>query len=138
MFRHAVPLLLAVATLVAEDGRWNFAPKPDPFTDDAVLDLRSLNEKIAGEKGFGGIDARGDFIDGASKPLQFWAVNTSVHGGQPSPNSSHPQRDLDRRCRWLAKLGVKLVRSHQEFYGMKADDAAIELPRDAMYVVLTP
>jgi len=112
---YALPLLLATA-VTAEEGRWAFAPAPDPFTADAVLDLRSLNEQVAGEKGFVTKDAKGDFLDGAGKPLRFWAANTGVHEGQPSPNSSHPQRDLDRHLRWLAKLGVNLVRSHQQLY----------------------
>ena len=112
-------LLAAPLCAAAEDGRWAFAPEPDPFTADALLDLRSLNEKVAGEHGFVTVDAAGDFRDGAGAPLRFWAVNTGVHEGQPPAGSAHPPRDLDRHVRWLAKLGVNLVRSHQEFYGRK-------------------
>ncbi len=116
MLRCTAFCLLATA-LAAEDGRWVFDPKPDPYTAEAVLDLRSLNEKTAGEKGFVAVDAQGDFIDGAGKPLRFWAVNSGVCDGQPGPGSSHPQRDLDRHTRWLAKHGVNMVRAFQEFYG---------------------
>lgn len=34
----------------ADPGWWAFEPDPDPFTKNALLDLRSLNERVAGEK----------------------------------------------------------------------------------------
>ncbi len=33
-------------------GKWDFKPERDTFSRDSLLDLRSMNEKIAGESGF--------------------------------------------------------------------------------------
>ena len=72
---------------------WPFSPPRDEFSDKALLDLRSLNEKTAGESGFVRVDAQGDFVRGDGQPIRFWAVNTDVGRGafvaRPlGPNSS--------------------------------------------------
>lgn len=85
---------------------WDFAPPTDTFSPNALLDLRSLNEKVAGEHGFIRQSADGaDFVRGDGQPIRFW-------GG-----SDYTQRDLDvdgvaRHARFLAKRGVNIVRWH--------------------------
>jgi hypothetical protein len=85
-----------------EPGWFSFEPKPETFSPDALLDLRSLNEKEAGESGF--IDASGDqFKLGNGKPVRFWGLNVSL-----SDNLTHA--DIDYMAARFAKLGINLVR----------------------------
>src|SRR5262249_12957411 len=113
----AAALLAAGAGAPAADepGSWAFAPKPDDFQPSAVLDLRSLNEKAAGESGFVPVDAEGDFLLGNGKPVRFWAVNTDVGREKPfrpRPLGRKSEPDLERHARFLAKRGVNMVRLH--------------------------
>ncbi|MBN8524920.1 MAG: hypothetical protein J0M02_06280 [Planctomycetes bacterium] len=86
----------------ADPGWFAFEPGVDEFRSDALLDLRNLNEKRAGEKGW--LKAAGDDIVGADgKPLRFWAINASSHEGEDAA------RYLFAR---LAKTGVNLARIH--------------------------
>lgn len=90
---------------LAEPGTWAFEPDEDEFSPKALLDLRNLNEKVAGEKGWVQRTPDGDFALGDGKPVRFWAVNT--HGG--------PSADLEsmrKHARFLAKRGVNMVRWH--------------------------
>lgn len=96
---------------------WPFNPKPDEFSSSALLDLRYLNEKVAGERGFVKADSGGDFTYGDGKPLRFWAVNTQV--GNEKPYTKRPlwrqtEPDLARHARFLAKRGVNIVRLHTQ------------------------
>ena len=88
----ALWILLAPAALFAQTadspGTWAFQPARDEFRPDALLDLRSLNEKQAGESGFVKVDADGDFVLGNGKPVRFWAVNTNV--GREKPFVARP------------------------------------------------
>ncbi len=93
-------------TGLADPGTWAFEPERDKFSPDALLDLRQLNEKPAGKQGRIARSANGaDFVDGAGKPIRFWAVNTNVQ-----------RRDdmaaIEEHARWLAKRGVNMVRHH--------------------------
>ncbi len=84
-----------------------FNPAQDSFQESAGLDLRSLNEQIAGEHGFIGVK-QGEFIhtdNGA--PVRFWAVNGP---------SSKDRESLQREARLLAKRGVNLVRVHGGYF----------------------
>ncbi len=97
-----------------EPGWWSFEPKPDPFTSDAVLDLRDLNEPIAGQSGF--LQADGDsFKLGNGQPVRFWAVNTSL-----PENVSHDQ--LDFMAARFAKLGINMVRIHGSLVDRSSND----------------
>ena len=92
---------------------WAFDPPLDTFSDKAVIDLRSLNEKVAGESGFVKVDANGDFLLGNGKPVRFWAINTSVGREQPfvkKPLGPKEAPQLDMHARFLAKRGVNMVR----------------------------
>ncbi len=85
-----------------DSNSWAFTPPPDKFSPDAQLDLRSLNEKVAGEKGFVQLSADGSgFVLGDGTPGRFWAVNV---------NAGMKPEQIDEQCRALAKLGVNLVR----------------------------
>jgi hypothetical protein len=101
--------LLAIAGLAAlsvaasaADG-WAFAPADDAFDAAAGFDLRSLNEKEAGEHGFVKRSADGnDFARGDGQPLRFWAMNIGT-GTEKDADAAH-------EARFLAKRGVNLVR----------------------------
>lgn len=77
---------------------WAFDSGPDDFKGDALLDLRSLNEKEAGDSGFVKADANGNFVLGNGQPARFWAINTDY------------RKDVDTQARFMAKRGVNLVR----------------------------
>lgn len=83
---------------------WPFNPGEDKFSADALLDLRSMNEKTAGEKGFIKLSADGmSFVRSDGQPIRFWGANA---GGQ------HSQENIDEQMRFLAKRGVNMVRLH--------------------------
>jgi hypothetical protein len=131
-------LPLALTTLLAslppQDPPWSetathpFTPPPDPLDERALLDLRHLNEPVAGQHGFVTTDGRGGCRDGSGRPLRFWAVNTFV-GREPwtkKPLGSAQEPDLDRHLRFLAKRGVNLIRLHAQL-GPDASDPAAKL-----------
>jgi len=89
----------------AAPGWWAFEPAPDRFGDDAVLDLRRLNEARAGAAG--PVRRAGDgFVRGDGEPIRFWGVNVGPDVVRLDAGSV---RSLTRR---LAKAGVNLVRIH--------------------------
>lgn len=107
-------------TPVNEPGWFAFEPEPDTFAT-TPLDLRSLNEPIAGAGGF--IATRGEeFIHANSgEPVRFWAVNTG-------PDTARKSRaEVDLFARTLAKRGVNLVRIHGPIYtGTGANFGAVD------------
>ena len=115
---------LAVVTVLATTGAqaqtppatWRFEPAPDAFSPEALLDLRALNEKTAGESGFVRVGADGQFVRGDGQPLRFWAVNTEVGRGPwvAKPLGPKTAPDLARHARFLAKRGVNMVRLHRQ------------------------
>jgi len=91
---------------LADPGTWAFEPAPDRFADDALLDLRGLNEPVAGQSGFvRRSDSGDDFVLGDGRPVRFWAVNTTVF-------RSADLAGVERHARFLAKRGVNMVRAH--------------------------
>jgi len=96
---------------------WAFEPKPDDFRSDALLDLRYLNEKTAGESGYLTVSPDGDFRLGNGKPVRFWAVNSGVGRDKPfhaTPLGRQTEPDLARHARFLAKRGVNMIRLHTQ------------------------
>lgn len=94
---------------------WAFNPGPDAFSPQALLDLRPLNEKTAGDGGFIRVNAAGDFTHANGTPIRFWAVNTGVGREKPfvaRPLGRQTEPDLARHARFLAKRGVNMVRYH--------------------------
>ena len=52
---------------------WAFHYPGDSFTDEALLDLRYLNEAYAGEHGFIGLSEDGEsFVRGDGESIRFW------------------------------------------------------------------
>ncbi len=108
--------LLLICTIVASalqggkfarerEDTWVFAPREDEFTGRAMLDLRYLNEKQSGETGFIRLSGDGSgFVRGNGKPIRFWALGSEIYKRTPE--------DMDRHCRFLAKIGVNMVRLH--------------------------
>lgn len=95
------------AERVDETETWAFQPPPDPFSSEAWLDLRSLNEAQAGESGFVKLSADGmSFLRGDGQPIRFWSVVSD--GWRMEPDA------MRRHLRWLAKLGVNMVRVHAQ------------------------
>lgn len=89
----------------ANKGWFPFSPKEDPFDATSGFDLRSLNERVAGQGGF--IAVKGDqFVhSGTGEPVRFWAVNGP-------PRELKDREAIRRVARLLAKYGVNLVRVH--------------------------
>ncbi|MGV3613729.1 MAG: hypothetical protein ACO1SV_00220 [Fimbriimonas sp.] len=94
----------------APEGFFPFEPDPDPFRP-TPLDLRSLNEKFAGEHGV--IQAKGEeFVHAANgQPVRFWAHNTGNDALLLDDAS------LALMARSLAKQGVNLIRLHGPVWG---------------------
>lgn len=84
---------------------WDFQPSKDTFDAAALLDLRTLNEAVAGEHGFVRLAEDGEsFVRGDGQPIRFWAVGLRTTYRSPS------LEEMRRRMRFLAKRGVNLVR----------------------------
>ena len=98
-------VLLSVCAWAAEPGWFPFAPASDPFDARSVVDLRQLNEPVAGAGGW--IQSKGgDFVQPSDgRIVRFWGVN-----GPPHELRSPTQ--LAHSARVLAKYGVNLVRAH--------------------------
>ena len=95
----------APAPVANTAGRWAFTPAKDDFSSDALFDLRSLNEKTAGESGYVARSKDGnDFVLGNGQPVRFWAVNDGA--------AERKNLDLARHARFMAKRGVNMVRFH--------------------------
>jgi hypothetical protein len=86
---------------------WAFVYQTDKFTSDALLDLRFLNENVAGEHGFIRQSIDGEsFVRGDGQPIRFWATNVArmlVAKGDT---------EVDQMGRFLSKMGFNMVRYH--------------------------
>lgn len=99
----------------ADAGWWAFEPDADRFSAEALLDLSSLNEKVAGESGF--IKAVGDgFQLGSGKPVRFWGINTG-HGLLDADDAL-----LESTAATWAKRGINLVRIHGGMFDRDGND----------------
>jgi hypothetical protein len=114
----------AAAGEVAADGRWPFQPPRDEFSPKALLDLRGLNEKFAGEHGFVTRTQDGnDFAFADGTPARFWAINDGAF-----------DKDLPRHARFLAKRGINMVRFHSNITPTGSDLLGIdEADRDRLW-----
>ena len=84
----------------ATETAWAFTPGK---SDNSQLDLRYLNETVAGQSGFVRRSAAGDaFVLGDGSPVRFWGINSNV--------TRFSDSELDLHARWLAGLGVNMVR----------------------------
>lgn len=81
-------------------------PVPLPVAGNRQLDLRFLNEEKAGQHGMIGLSKDGEsFVRGDGQPVRFWPI-ISYGWRELSPD------DMDRQCRFLAAMGVNMVRIH--------------------------
>jgi hypothetical protein len=88
-------------------GTWAFAYPADTARPGALLDLRFLNEKIAGESGFIKRSADGNgFVLGNGQPVRFWSVGTDIYRKSPD--------EMAKQARFLARIGVNMVRLHTQ------------------------
>ena len=91
---------------------WDIAYPDDNFSDDALLDLRYLNEDQAGDNGFiqQSLDGEG-FALGNGEEVRFWAVGG---GGLASRDTFRPLNDnqMAYYAKFLAKKGVNMIRYH--------------------------
>lgn len=94
---------------INQPGWFAFQPAPDAFGF-SPIDLRYLNEREAGEKGF--IRASGeDFVhEKTGEQARFWAVNVGMGF------VGNARSELDIFARAMAKRGVNLVRVHGAIY----------------------
>lgn len=107
-------------TGLADEGFFAWEPPVDRFGDDALLDLRSLNERVAGEKGFVRRDGE-RFVLGSGKPARFWAVNIGKN------NIAQDRASIDYMARRLAKLGVNMVRFHGALFSLEKPASSEDL-----------
>jgi len=96
---------------------WAFEPARDRFEPTSLLDLRQLNEAVAGQSGFVRVDGQGGFLRGDGQPIRFWSVNTDV--ARYPETAARPLwgpggNDLAHHARFLAKRGVNMVRLHRQ------------------------
>ncbi|MBA3685626.1 MAG: hypothetical protein H0W72_10375 [Planctomycetes bacterium] len=105
---------------LAEPGSWAFEPDADAFDPQAMLDLRSLNEREAGMHGWIQATADGGFALGDATPVRFWAANSGVA-------SSPVADDLATHARFLAKRGINMVRFHGSLWPKRADQSVTDI-----------
>lgn len=86
-----------------------FTPESDRFTD-SPIDLRSLNETVAGENGWIQVKDDGFIHTTTGQPERFWAVNV---GTQVLQMDDSMMRSM---ARFFAKQGVNLVRVHGQLW----------------------
>lgn len=99
-FQPAGRLKPGVKSGQSDEGWFPWEPDADTFRS-SPLDLRYLNEKVAGENGF--VTRKGEgFLRGDGDPIRFWMVQAGIFNMQ-----AHMQ---ERHARRLAKNGVNLVR----------------------------
>jgi hypothetical protein len=96
----------------ANKGWFVFDPRSDPFSPTSGIDLRSLNEKTAGDGGFIAVKGSQFVHAKTGKPVRFWAVNGPSGKERPA---------LRAEARMLAKHGVNLVRVHHGYFGENGD-----------------
>src|SRR5690606_9204614 len=94
----------------AGEETWAFEPERDSFDEASLLDLRDLNEPVAGESGWITATADGGFARGDGESIRFWAVNTTVEREKPYNTTRHdpnwlPEPRIGHHARWLAKRG---------------------------------
>ena len=109
-------LTISYITLLGQDPQqgWDFTYPGDNFSDDAVLDLRYLNESVAGENGYIQLSEDGASFRNDAGPIRFWAMNGGELVRNHDPNLT--QSDLDKYARFLSKMGVNMLRYHGEMF----------------------
>lgn len=117
---RAVACLLCLLAGISVSGQkpqdgWKFNPAPDDFTEDAMLDLRFLNEATAGEHGFIRLSEDGESFVNDQGPIRFLGIG----GGDGTRNMSTAQ--IRALARFLAKKGVNMIRFHGQIHSVTND-----------------
>jgi lysophospholipase L1-like esterase len=91
------------ATTAAKSS-WAFTPSRDTFSPTAFFDMRSLNEKVAGQSGFVTLNKEGHFVRGDGQPLRFWGVVSDNQkpigeGSDQEPRNSGASRAMAGQAR---------------------------------------
>ena len=123
LFLAAVSPLHAQEDIVWDGSMsWPFKPPKDEFREDAVFDLRRLNERESGEHGFIRLSEDGNsFVRGDGQPIRFWGLGTNLwlhkltNHKKGDVSTRHSPEDMARHCRFAAKYGVNMMRVHHEF-----------------------
>ncbi len=95
---------------------WAFPRTQDRFAP-SPIDLRDLNESVAGEHGFIRLSADGDsLVRGDGQPIRFWsgsdyAWRIPFSDGNLLVSSVERER-VAHHARWAAKRGINMVRFH--------------------------
>ena len=108
-------LLIQSSLIIAQSPQngWEMDFPQDNFSDDALLDLSSLNEEVAGENGFISLSPDGeDFVNGIGEEVKFWASG----GGNVFEGAEYVQY-----AKFLAKKGVNMVRFHGDVVSVTDD-----------------
>jgi hypothetical protein len=115
-----VPVLLAIGGAPAfaqdnapapapiDEGFFPFSPPRDTFVDNALMDLRFLNQEKAGQDGWVQNDNGRFVFEQTKQPVKFWGVNGTTFWTKEPWGGNHA--DVDFQARRLAKIGVNLVR----------------------------
>jgi hypothetical protein len=138
----------AVENLEAEppgDDGWAFEYVERGQSASPILDLRSLNETIAGQSGFVKLSTDGNsFVLGDGSPVRFWAIGSEVYMN-PS------DEEVKKHVKFLARMGVNMVRLHASLAPPKSkitdvDEQQIDgiwrfvaaAKREGIYVTISP
>jgi len=97
------------ASGLEEPGHFAHEPGADPFDDGAELDLRGMNERVAGGSGWMRRDGGGLRL-GSGDRVRLWGVNLSA------ANAAQDRASVDYLARRLAKLGVNAIRYHSPLF----------------------
>ncbi len=125
-----------------EENYWAFDMEEDSFSDEAVIDLRSMNEKVAGENGFIKLsEDKMSFLRGDGQPIRFWGgseyhqreawdrhgfYSSQLEQAEEAGNAERAEQirqqmketreagieSIHHKARFLAKRGVNIVRWH--------------------------
>ena len=117
--------LSAPAIAREEHGWFDFRPPANVASASNPIDLRSLNEKVAGENGVIGVRGSQFIHTKTGQPVVFWAVNGPA---------SKDMNGLRAEARQLAKYGVNLVRVHDGYFNQNGEVGATKV-RHAQDVV---
>lgn len=105
-----LPVVL-LSSILSGQATYVFSPDDDDYTEDAIFDLRRLNEDVAGENGW--VRLEGDqLIRGDGQPIRFWGLTSGV----PATYEA-----TEQMVRFLAKRGVNLIRYHTTVFDDGAD-----------------
>ncbi|NLF39052.1 hypothetical protein GX586_06375, partial [bacterium] len=96
--------LFCLCVPVPGNDTWTFTPRTDAFGTNALLDLRPLNERVAGEKGWMYAKDGKLYIPGSTTPFRGWSAGLRPFG------FSYGRDELAYTARAYAKLGINQVR----------------------------